>query len=829
MARLCYNGRMFMFSAPAAATGIRRLQVLTMAGLLLVAACSPAAPTPTATATLTPASTATQAPDATPTQTPPPTLTPTVAPELLLQHVDKLLRDGDQARGVFALQSLLTQTPAPPQAASAALLLGQERLRDGEYEAARAAFTQHIALQSPAQRDPRAFFWRAEAWAGLENWPEAIADYAAWMQLRPGAIDSRALERIGDAQLAAGQSDAALSSYRAATEAGRARAAALRLSEKLAGALRDAGQVAEAVAQYDGLLTLLGDGPARARLRLEAAQTLLDAGEEAQALPRLRALFAEQPGTIAAYEAMLILQEREVALDSEATGRVSFLAGDVQRARDALASLAGESEEFPAELWLMLGRAERDLGNTEEAVAAFGAIASGDSLYGEAQLELGRTRFRSGDSEGAIEHYLAFAEAQPQLPEAAEALWRAGFLRGTLNLPLEARATYEQLAEQYPDTAQARSGLWLAAEAAALREETALAEGYYTRVAESASGETSAEAWLRAGQLARLRGDEEAATVALNAAAATMPDSFYGARAQDLLSGRSALQPPPGNRFSIDEAAELARAEDWLRETFSITQEGPLWPIAEELLADERLQRGETLWALGLQREAREEFFPLLDDSEADGLASLQLAVYFRSLGDYHSSIFAAADILRAAGVATLDAPLWLARLRYPVYWLDVVQTVTERHFMDPLLLFSLIRLESLFDPRAEAAAGEKGLTQVIPPTGDYIAGQLGWPDYRHEDLFRPQAAITFGAWYLAEQQERFGSDRLAALAAYNAGPGRAIEWQAAAEGDADRFLAAIDIESTRQYVQLLYGFHHIYRSLYGVGECALFYASCSG
>lgn len=825
MTRPCYNAGVRTLPAIEEAAGARRLWAALVAVWLVLAAACSTAPQPTAT----PAPSSTPAASATFTATPVPTPTPTVAPALLLQHVDKLLQDGDQARGLFALDSLLAQTPAPPQAAAAALLLGQELLRDGQFDAARAAFTQYMALQPPAQRDGRAFFWRAGAWAGLENWSQAIADYEAWMQLRPGAIDSHALERIGDAQLAAGQLDAALTSYRAATGGGRALVSTLRLHEKLAAILLDAGRVVEAVAQYDTILTLANNEAYRADIRLAATQALLDDGDEAAALPRLRALFEEQPETAAAYQAMLLLLEREVALDGVAAARVSSRAGDAQRARDFLAPLAQEADNFPAELWLMLGRAERDLGAGAAAEAAFSAIGAEDVLYGTALLELGRTRFRGGDSEGAIERYLQIAARQPALPEAAEALWRAGYLLGTLSLPLEARATFEQLAEQYPGTAQARSGLWLAAEAADLRGETALAEGFYTRVAAGATGVESAEAWLRAGQLARQRDDEEAARAAFNAAAAAAPDSFYAARARDLLGARSPLQPPSGTRFTVDDAAGLTQAEDWLRSAFGITQEGPLWPAAESLLADERLRRGETLWALGLPRLAREEFAGLVEEFSEDGLRSWQLALHLRSLGDYHSSIFAAANILNAAGVSTLEAPPWLARLRYPVYWLDVVQTVTGRHAMDPLLLFALVRLESLFDPWAEAAAGEKGLTQVIPTTGDYIAGQLNLGDYQHEDLFRPQESLTFGAWYLAEQLQRFDGDRLAALAAYNAGPGRAIEWQAAAQGDADRFLAAIDISSTRNYVQLIYGFHYIYRALYGAGECALLYAACAG
>ena len=371
MGALCYNETMLKLPLSSDDFGLRRL-LFTL--VILVAACSPAA-APTSTPTSTSVPTATPAATATPTQTPVPTLTPTVAPELLLQHVDKLFRDGDQVRGLFALESLLTQTPAPPQAAAAALLLGQELLRDEQFNAARESFSLYMDLQPPAQRDARAFFWRASALARLENWPDAVADYAAWMQLRPGAIDSYALERIGDAQLASAQLDAALSSYSAAAEsernAGKLRCACARSWPKPCLA---AGRVAEAVAQYETILTLANNAVYRANIRLTAAQVLLNAGEEANALALMQALFEEQPGTPAAYEAMLTLLEREVALDGVAVGRVSFFAGDVQRAQAALAPLAQEDPDFPAALWLMLGRAERDLGNSDAAVAAFNNV-----------------------------------------------------------------------------------------------------------------------------------------------------------------------------------------------------------------------------------------------------------------------------------------------------------------------------------------------------------------------------------------------------------------------------------------------------------------------
>lgn len=798
--------------------------------MLALVACSPAAE-PTPTPPPTPTSEPTPVASVTPSETPVPTATPTVAPSLLLQAAQKALRDGDQARGAFALESLLTQTPAIDEAAQAALLLGQEWLRDGQYEAALTALDKYLELQPAAARDARVWFWRAGALAGLEDWNGAVADYAAWMQLRPGVIDSYALERIGDAQLAAGQPDAALSSYRAAVEGARVRTEALRMREKLAGALLDAGLTEEAVAQYEAILSLAQNSDYRAGIRLAAAQALLAAGDEALALARMNSLFDEQPEAPAAWQAMLALLERDVALDSAAVARVSYRAGDVQRAQAALAPLAAAGDDLPADLWLILGRAERDLGNSEAATAAFSAIVPESDSYGDALLELGRTRFWAGDTEGAIEHYLQLADDLTRSPAAAEALWRAAFLQGSLNLPLEARANWERLAEQYPETAQATSGLWLAADAAELRDEAELARDYLRRVAQRVSGEERAEALVRVGRLARRLGDEEDAQEAWNAAGAAAPDGFHAARAKDLLGSRTPLQPPLNLRFVFNEAEEIVVAEKWLRATFDIGQEGPLWPAAAELLADDRLRRGEALWSLGMHREAREEFFALINENAGRGLSSYQLAVHLSRLGDYHSSIFAAANVLKAAGSATLEAPRWLARLRYPVYWLDVVQTVAAEHAMDPLLLFALIRLESLFNPWAESTAGEKGLTQVIPPTGEYIAAQMNWPDYRHSDLFRPQASIRFGAWYLAEQLERFGRDAMVALAGYNAGPGRALEWRDQAGGDADRFLAAIDIDSTRSYVQLVYGFHNIYRTLYGQSGCAMYQGviACAG
>jgi soluble lytic murein transglycosylase len=154
--------------------------------------------------------------------------------------------------------------------------------------------------------------------------------------------------------------------------------------------------------------------------------------------------------------------------------------------------------------------------------------------------------------------------------------------------------------------------------------------------------------------------------------------------------------------------------------------------------------------------------------------------------------------------------------MRYPAYYSDIIQDVSARRNLDPLLMLALIRHESLFDTNATAAAGEKGLTQVIPPTGQYIADQIQWPDYQHADLFRPYAGIEFGAYYLSEQMRLFDNLPYIALSAYNAGPGRAQDWRALSGDDPDLYMNAITIDSTQLYVQRIYSHYSIYRVLYG-------------
>ena len=106
---------------------------------------------------------------------------------------------------------------------------------------------------------------------------------------------------------------------------------------------------------------------------------------------------------------------------------------------------------------------------------------------------------------------------------------------------------------------------------------------------------------------------------------------------------------------------------------------------------------------------------------------------------------------------------------------------------------------------------------QVIPATGKEIAGQLNWPpNYTTQDLNKPAVSVRFRIYYLSRQVKGFDGDLVAALAAYNAGPGRALRWREAGGGDPDFFIEAMTLSEPVTYVRNISVNYAAYTRLYG-------------
>jgi len=92
----------------------------------------------------------------------------------------------------------------------------------------------------------------------------------------------------------------------------------------------------------------------------------------------------------------------------------------------------------------------------------------------------------------------------------------------------------------------------------------------------------------------------------------------------------------------------------------------------------------------------------------------------------------------------------------------DLVEQAARTHDVDPLLVHSIIKVESNYNPYAISPKGAEGLMQLTPST----ARMLGV-----NNSFDPGQNIEGGVKYLKYLQSVYKDDRLA-LAAYNAGPG---------------------------------------------------------
>ncbi len=96
------------------------------------------------------------------------------------------------------------------------------------------------------------------------------------------------------------------------------------------------------------------------------------------------------------------------------------------------------------------------------------------------------------------------------------------------------------------------------------------------------------------------------------------------------------------------------------------------------------------------------------------------------------------------------------------------VENASAEFDLNPWMIVSLIRVESMGDPTAVSKVGALGLTQIMPRTGKEIAEDLHLAEY---DLFDPATNVRMGSYYLGQLLERFEGNERAALAAYNYGP----------------------------------------------------------
>jgi soluble lytic murein transglycosylase len=737
------------------------------------------------------------------------------------------MHNGDYDAAVEAYKSLVGRALDDETEARSLLGLGRAQLRNKAYLEAADRFSDLLNAHADSQYAPDATFLLGDALAAAGEPLSATHAYSSYLRLQASTVITPYVNlSLGDAFRAAGVYTAAIAPYEAAIAKPPSRAFEADARERLALAHTARQDYAAAVQQYDAILAMARQPAYRAQIEYQAAETLLLAGEVEAGYQRHTQVVETYPTEEPAYRSLVKLVQAGRPVNDFLRGQVDYYGGAYGPAVEALYRyIYAYPETHSGDAHWYAGLSYWEAGSLELAVNEFELLIDThpeSHRRGAAWLKLAELYADQGETDQALSTYRAFVDGAPAHPLAPQALWDAARLAERTGRGETAAATYLECQRLYPgsnvaDDALFHGGLQLyrlgdLTEAADAWQ--TLADGY-----PEASSRPAALLWL--GKIRLAEGEAETGRDALEAAVAAAPDQYYGLRAAELASDASLPSPPPDDAPQQD-ADSRAEAEAWLADWLGLASaEGSpqdLGKLSPRLAADGRLQRGRELWRLDRFQQAKAELEALRAETYSDALDQYQLARAYADLGLYRSSILCAWRVIHLSPVTeTLDAPRFILELAYPIYYENLVLENAQRTGLDPLLIFSLIRQESLFESLATSSASAQGLMQVIPPTGAEIAGELGWPpDYATPDLYRPYVSLRFGTYYLAKQRDRFDGRIDAALAGYNGGPFNAQRWLERAGEDRDLFLETITFDETHLYVRRIQEHLAVYQALYG-------------
>ena len=162
-------------------------------------------------------------------------------------------------------------------------------------------------------------------------------------------------------------------------------------------------------------------------------------------------------------------------------------------------------------------------------------------------------------------------------------------------------------------------------------------------------------------------------------------------------------------------------------------------------------------------------------------------------------------------------------KLNYKLRYLSPFKDLTVRYAsqagIDPAWVYGLIRQESRFVMGAQSSVGAQGLMQVMPATAREIAGKIGMSS---SELYTMDGNIRMGTWYMADAKRRLQNNEIMATAGYNAGPGRARNWQASSPLEGAIYAETIPFTETRDYVKKVMTNATYYASLFNEPQTSL-------
>jgi soluble lytic murein transglycosylase len=651
----------------------------------------------------------------------------------------------------------------------AALALGYYDYSRGQYAYARTWFR-------AARRDPvlgrYALYWEGLAADAAGQDGDALALLGEFLKQYPNSVmKGPALAAFADAAIGANQADRAIAALHAYP--GTQNSAKLLL--QLALAEEKAGDFASAARDFEGVYYRFplkdqapeaGKGIGRMRAALGArfpeapladrvgrAQTLFDNARWRDA----RLAWSHLRDSLTGFE------------HDRAALRVAQCDAQITHKTAPLESLALSDPTLDADRWLsifLVYRARDDEDGMQSAVAKVTKLAAAGASAETANRALflmGNYDWAHLNRQQAVAYYTLLLGRHPGAEEAATAHWRIAWTAYLHNSPDAATQIRAQI-DQYPDSSYVPDALY----------------------------------WL--GKLAERSGDTANARAYYEKLSSRFAETYFGRLARQRLARIRTKADPAGLLPVLDRIPPIP----------------PVTPLVDEVPASVRPQyeRALALHSIAFDDSALLEFRAAYQESKAPQL----LIEAARAAQDAKHYLTGAALVrllvpdLESRPIETVPGFIW--RIVYPLPYAPMIRFYAGHYHIDPMLLASLIRQESGFQPDAVSSAGAIGLAQVEPYTARKWSRKIHYW-YSPRRLLDPSYNLRVGSAYFQALIRQFGSPE-AALAAYNAGEVRVSAWLADRHyDDPAEFVESIPFSQTRHYVQVVLNGSVIYRRLY--------------
>jgi len=731
---------------------------------------------------------------------------PVMLPADQLASADEALFAGEIEKARLNYQEAFTNSSEPDLQARALYEIGRTYSLERDYYAAIDAFNRILGQYPNTEYAVNAYFLLGQAYEELEEYQPAINAYTKYIEHKSGQLDAFIYKKIGNIAMASGDYNQAIYNYQAALLADPdfdQQAINLQIGKAYVG-LED---YTTAIQYFNSVYNTAQDDYARSTANLLSGQAYLSLGLTNEAYTRFMDSVIKFPKAYDSFTALSILVNDGIPVDEYLRGLVDYYAGSYNYAIQAFQRyLDSNPDNNDGSVYYFLGLSHYFAGNPGNAVAAYDELIlnyPGNLYWAAAWDEKAYVQWAILDEPtNAAETLISFVNASPTSPDTASYLYeagrileRSGDLEGAANI-------WQRMMNDYPSDSQSYRALFLAGISyfRVNRYENALSVFQRALVLATSPNE-KAKAYLWIGKCYQVLSDSENAENAWRKGELSDPTDYYSIRNSELLKGLPPLSLDDNYDLGYDIKLEKQEAEDWLRKTFSISPETDLSGLGD-LENNLGIQKIREYWDLGLYQKAIHEAELLRTDLQTDVTNTYRLMNFLHDLHLYQPAIYASRNILNMAGLddlSSLSAPIYFTHIRFGTYFRELTLSAAKEYDIPVLLLFALIRQESMFNPYIYSAAGASGLAQIMPATGQDIIDLLKWPpNYEHIDLLRAEVSLSFGAFYLNYVKDYLNGNLQAALAAYNAGPGNAEAWLALSNNDPDLFLEIIRLQETQ-------------------------------